>query len=154
MERELLVTGKLAKPGNFNASVNFLGYRMRKVGLAHARILLKADQVDGGPAWPDEHIAEALDVGLSTIARVRQRFVEQGLEAALSRKPQDRPSRQRKLDGRAEARLIDLACAAPPDGRQEWTMQLLADQLRVPPRLLRFYALSPASSSLVTTQVA
>jgi transposase len=97
--------------------------------LAHARILLKADQADGGPAWPDEHIAEALDVGLSTIARVRQRFVEQGLEAALGRKPQDRPSRQRKLDGRAEARLIALACAAPPDGRREWTMQLLADQL-------------------------
>ena len=97
--------------------------------LAHARILLKADQADGGPAWADEHIAEALDVGLSTIARVRQRFVEQGLEAALGRKPQDRPSRQRKLDGRAEARLIALACAAPPDGCQEWTMQLLADQL-------------------------
>jgi transposase len=97
--------------------------------LAHARILLKADRADGGPAWPDERIAEALDVGLSTLARVRQRFVEQGLEAALGRKPQDRPSRQRKLDGRAEARLIALACAAPPDGRKEWTMQLLADQL-------------------------
>ena len=55
--------------------------------LAHARILLKADQADGGPAWPDERIAEALDVGLSTIARVRQHFVEQGLEAALGRKP-------------------------------------------------------------------
>ena len=97
--------------------------------LTHARILLKADQADGGPAWPDERIAEALDVGLSTIARVRQRFVEQALEAALDRKPQDRPSRRRKLDGRAEARLIALACASPPDGRQEWTMQLLADQL-------------------------
>jgi Homeodomain-like domain len=55
--------------------------------LAHARILLKADQADGGPAWPDERIAEALDVGLPTIARVRQQFVEQGLEAALGRKP-------------------------------------------------------------------
>src|SRR5271157_5701259 len=55
--------------------------------LAHARILLKADQADGGPAWPDERIAEALDVDLSTIARVRQHFVEQGLEAALGRKP-------------------------------------------------------------------
>jgi hypothetical protein len=55
--------------------------------LAHARILLKADQADGGSAWPDERIAKALDVGLSTIARVRQHFVEQGLEAALGRKP-------------------------------------------------------------------
>jgi transposase len=97
--------------------------------LAHARILLKADQADGGPAWPDERIAEALDVGLSTIARVRQRFVEQGLEATLGRKPQDRPSRPRTLDGRAEARLIALACSAPPQGRKEWTMQLLADKL-------------------------
>ena len=97
--------------------------------LAHARILLKADQADGGPAWPDERIAEALDVGPSTIARVRQRFVEQGPDAALGRKPQDRPSRPRKLDGRAEARLIALACSAPPDGRREWTMRLLADRL-------------------------
>ena len=97
--------------------------------LAHARILLKADQAEGGPAWPDERIAEALDVGLSTIARVRQRFVEQGLDAALRRKKQDRPSRPPVLDGRAEARLIALACSAPPDGRTEWTMQLLADRL-------------------------
>jgi transposase len=97
--------------------------------LAHARIPLKADQADGGPAWPDERIAEALDVGLSTIARVRQRFVEHGLEAALGRKPQDRPSRPRTLDGRAEAHLIALACSAPPDGRPEWTTQLLADRL-------------------------
>ena len=97
--------------------------------LAHARILLKADQAEGGPAWPDERIAEALDVGLSTIARVRQRFVEQGLDAALSRKPRERPARQPKLDGRGEARLIALACSAPPQGRKEWTMKLLADRL-------------------------
>jgi transposase len=97
--------------------------------LARARILLKADQAEGGPAWPDERIAQALDVGLSTIARVRQRFVEQGVDAALSRKEQQRPSRPRKLDGRAEARLIAIACSAPPDGRAEWTMRLLADRL-------------------------
>src|SRR5262245_5783609 len=97
--------------------------------LAHARILLQADQAEGGPAWPDERIAEALDVGLSTIARVRRRFVEQGLEAALGRKPQDRPSRPRVLDGRAEARLIALACSKPPQGRDCWTMRLLADRL-------------------------
>jgi transposase len=97
--------------------------------LIHARILLKADQAPGGPAWADERIAEALDVGLATIARVRQRFVEQGLAAALGRKPLDRPNRPRKLDGHAEARLIALACSAPPDGRKEWTMKLLADRL-------------------------
>jgi transposase len=97
--------------------------------LTRARILLKADQADGGPAWPDERIAEALDCGLRTIERVRQRFVERGLEGALGRKPQDRPGRLRKLDGRAEARLIALACSEPPDGRATWTMQLLADKL-------------------------
>ena len=97
--------------------------------LAHARILLKADAADGGPAWPDHRIAEAIEVSPATIERVRQRFVEHGLEAALVRKPQARPSRERTLDGRAEAKLIALACSAPPDGRKSWTMQLLADKL-------------------------
>jgi transposase len=97
--------------------------------LMHARILLKADAADGGPAWPDERIAEALDVNAATAGRVRQRFVEEGLEAALVRKKQDHPSRERKLDGRAEARLIALACSEPPDGRAAWTLQLLADKL-------------------------
>src|SRR5919206_4535614 len=87
--------------------------------LAHARILLKADAAPGGPAWPDARIAEAAEVSVATVERVRQRFVEQGFEAALTRKKQDRPSRARKLDGRAEARLIALACSAPPDGRKE-----------------------------------
>src|SRR4051794_29999857 len=74
--------------------------------LTHARILLKADAADGGPAWPDARIAEAVEVSVATIERVRQRFVEQGLEAALARKAQARPSRPRALDGRAEAKLI------------------------------------------------
>jgi transposase len=100
--------------------------------LAHARILLKADAADGGPAWPDHRIAEAVEVSVPTIERVRQRFVEQGLDAALVRKPQERPGRQPTLDGRAEARLIALACSAPPEGRREWTMQLLADKLVEP----------------------
>jgi transposase len=97
--------------------------------LTRARILLKADQADGGPAWDDARIAEALDCGHRTVERVRQRFVEQGLDTALQRKKQDRPSRLRKLDGRAEARLIALACSEPPDGRKAWTLQLLADRL-------------------------
>jgi Homeodomain-like domain len=79
--------------------------------------------------WNDAPSAEALDVRTATIVRVRQRFVEHGLEAALARKPQGRPSRQRKRDGRAGARLIALACSKPPEGRDEWTMQLLADTL-------------------------
>jgi transposase len=97
--------------------------------LTRARILLKADQADGSPAWDDARIAEALDVGHRTVERVRQRFVERGLDAALARKPQDRPSVPRKLDGRAEAHLIALACSAPPDGRPAWTLKLLAGRL-------------------------
>jgi transposase len=97
--------------------------------LAHARILLKADQADGGPGWTDDRIAEAVEVSTDTVGRVRQRFVEDGLDAALARKPQARPSRERKLDGRAEARLIALACSARPDGRKRWTLTLLADRL-------------------------
>jgi hypothetical protein len=73
--------------------------------LAHARILLKADQADGGPAWPDHRIAEAIEVGVATVERARRRLVEHGLDAALQRKEQDRPSREPALDGRAEARL-------------------------------------------------
>ena len=99
------------------------------LSLVRARILLKADQAEGGPAWEDARIVEALDVGHRTVERVRQRFVERGVDAALARKPQDRPSVLRKLDGRAEARLIALACSRPPDGRAAWTLQLLADKL-------------------------
>jgi len=97
--------------------------------LAHARILLKADAAEGSPGWDDQQIADAVEVSTDTVARVRQRFVELGLDAALIRKKQDRPSRERTLDGRAEARLIALACSAPPAGRKEWTMKLLADRL-------------------------
>ena len=97
--------------------------------LTHARIMLKADAADGGPAWPDGRIADALEVSVATVERARQRFVEQGLDAALDRKRRERPAREIKLDGRAEARLIALACSAPPLGRAVWTMQLLADKL-------------------------
>lgn len=97
--------------------------------ITRARILLKADQADGGPAWEDQDIAQALDCSVRTVERVRQRFVERGPEQALGRKPQDRPSRERKFDGAAEARLIAVACSAPPGGRARWTMRLLADKL-------------------------
>jgi transposase len=97
--------------------------------LAHARILLKADAAEGCPAWPDRRIADALEVSTDTVERVRQRFVEPGLDAALDRKQRERPPREIKLDGRAEARLIALACSPPPEGRAVWTMQLLADKL-------------------------
>jgi transposase len=97
--------------------------------LLHARLLLKADAAPAGPAWTDARIAEALEVNVRTVERVRQRFVEESLEAALGRKKQERPSRPRSLDGKAEARLIALACSTPPRGRTRWTLQLLADRL-------------------------
>jgi transposase len=98
--------------------------------LTHARILLKADEAEGGPAWADADIAAALDVGPSTVARVRERFVEEGVAAALAPRPSARVY-ARKLDGAAEARLVKLACSAPPDGRERWTLQLLADRMVV-----------------------
>jgi len=97
--------------------------------LTRARILLKADQGPDGPAWADAQVAAALDVAVNTVANIRQRFVEGGLAGALARKPQCRPSKARLLDGRAEARLIALACSEPPAGRAHWTLQLLADRL-------------------------
>ena len=97
--------------------------------LAHARILLKADQADGRPAWADDEVAEAVETSTDTVARVRRRFVEHGLEAALVRKPQGKPSRQRVLDGTAEAKLLAVACSEPPDGRRAWTLRMLADKL-------------------------
>jgi transposase len=97
--------------------------------ITHARVLLKADASAGGPAWTDQQIADALGVGTATVERLRQRFVEDGLDACLCRKKQQRPSRQPTFDGAAEARLIALACSAPPQGRSSWTLRLLAEKL-------------------------
>jgi len=96
--------------------------------LMHARILLKADSAEGGPGWTDAVISESLEVGTATVERVRKRFVEEGLEAALvPRKPQR--AYPRKLDGDGEAHLIALACSQAPEGRSRWTVRLLADQM-------------------------
>jgi transposase len=96
--------------------------------LNHARILLKADinQKEGG--YKDSDISEALDISIPTIERVRKRFVEQSLEAALSRQPpiQTKP---RLLDGEQEAHLIALACSSTPEGQGRWTMRLLAHKM-------------------------
>ena len=86
-----------------------------------ARLLLKASE-----GWPDQRIAEALNIGRATVERTRQRFVEENL-AALDERP--RPGNKPKLDAKAEARLIAEACSAAPEGRQRWTLQLLADRV-------------------------
>lgn len=96
--------------------------------LTHARILLKANQSEGGEAWKDERIVEALEVSLSTVMRVRQVFVEEGVEAALKAR-RGEPSRRRKLDGKQEAYLIALTCGDPPAGHARWTLRLLADRM-------------------------
>lgn len=96
--------------------------------LTHARILLLADQAEDGPAWSDSRIVEALGVGKNTVCRLRERFVEEGLDAALVRRPTSR-TYARKLDGAGEAHLVALACSEPPAGRQRWTLALLADQV-------------------------
>jgi len=102
------------------------GKRVAADRALRARILLKAD-VDGD-SWSDTEIADALDVGVSTVHRLRQRLVEDGLEAALSRRPTS-SKRPRKLDGAQEARLIAVTCGPAPEGRARWTLRLLADKL-------------------------
>jgi transposase len=107
--------------------------RLLRRGKAHARkllygrILLKAD-ASGPDHWTDERIADAFEVSTATVARERQRYYEDGLEVALMPKKPGRP-RRRVLDGRAEAHLIALSCSDPPEGRERWSMRLLADRM-------------------------
>lgn len=96
--------------------------------LTHARILLKADQGSEGPGWVDDAVAEAVEVSQPTVCRVRKQYCEEGLEAALNRRPPKREY-QRKLDGEQEARLVALACSQPPEGHARWSLRMLADRL-------------------------
>jgi hypothetical protein len=97
--------------------------------LAHARILLLADT--HGENSPDEDIVTALGTSLRSVARVRQRFVTQGLLAAIDRKSQPPRPDKIKIKGDIEQRLVQLACSDPPQGRCHWTLQMLADELVV-----------------------
>jgi len=117
-----LTQGERERLGSLTRKGKAAAYKIR-----HASILLKADA--DGPAWTDKRIAEAVGCHVRTVENVRCRCVLQGLEAALERKEQARPRRERKLDGEGEARLIALACSEPPEGRDRWTLELLADQL-------------------------
>jgi transposase len=95
--------------------------------IKHANVLLKVDA--DGPDWSDEQAAEAFECAPRTVFSIRQRFVEQGLEAAVTRKARERPSREPLLDGDKQARLVQIACSAPPPGRARWTLQLLSERL-------------------------
>ena len=96
--------------------------------LTHARILLKADQSSEGPGWVDDAVAEALEVSQPTVSRVRKHYFQDGLRAALNRRPPNREY-HRRLDGEQEARLVALACSEPPQGQARWSLRLLADKL-------------------------
>lgn len=97
--------------------------------LAHARVLLQADQSDGAPALTDEEVAAAVQVSARTVERVRRLFVEEGPEAALRTHVPGARMYATKFDGEQEARLIALACSRPPEGTSRWTMRMLADRL-------------------------
>ena len=98
------------------------GYRIR-----HAQMLLKADEGERGPGWSDARVADAFGAHLTTVERLRRRFVQEGMEAALAH--WKRRNYRRKLDGDAEAQLIAIACSEAPEGRSEWSLRLLADRL-------------------------
>ena len=94
----------------------------------HARALLLCDAGPDGPAWAVADVAEALGVTSRTLEHLKRRFVEEGLDAALERKPREKPPREVIFDGAFEARLIALACSDAPEGYQRWTVRLLADK--------------------------
>ena len=95
----------------------------------HAQILLWADEGEAGPGLLDEAVAARAGASASTVARVRQRCVEQGLEAALSRQQARSRERSRRVDGAGEAHLVALMCSDPPAGQALWTLQLLGAHL-------------------------
>lgn len=97
------------------------GYKIR-----HANMLLMADE--NGPAMTDQQISKALDVSVGQMEHLRKRLVEQGLEACLSRKPQEHPGIAAMFDGEKEAKLIAMACGKAPDGYGRWSLRLLADR--------------------------
>jgi len=94
--------------------------------IRHANMLLMADA--DGPGWGDEQIADGLGVSVGQIEHLRRRFVEQGIDACMDRKKQEHPSVEPKFDGEKEAKLIALACGKAPQGRERWSLRLLADR--------------------------
>jgi transposase len=95
--------------------------------IKHANILLKIDA--DAAKWEDRQAAETFGCSERTVFSIRQRFVEQGLEAALGRKKRERPAVDPILDGEKEARLVQIACSHPPEGRSRWTLKLLAEEM-------------------------
>ena len=103
--------------------------RMCKQKRKRAHVLLMIDEGEFGPRWTDEQAVEAYHCGVNLPAQLRRRLVERGFDAALERKPQARPSRQRKLDDDGERELIAITESDPPDGRARWTLELIGNRL-------------------------
>lgn len=97
--------------------------------MTRARILLKADIGEEGEGWSDSEIAAAMDCGITTVCRIRQQLVEEGLESLLIRKHRETSARVRIFDGKAEAKLIALACSKPPEGYAKWSLRLLEEKV-------------------------
>ena len=95
--------------------------------IKHANILLKADA--DGPCWKDKTIAEAFGCHRTTVEKLRQRLVKQGLNAALERKKRETPPIEKIIDGEKEAKLIAISRTTPPVGRAKWTLRLLAGKM-------------------------
>ena len=110
-----------------NALINKGKHPARRI--LKARILLKADASDAGEGWSDSQIAAALATSIDTVARTRQRLVEEGVDGALTRHHSPNSARRRIFDGEAEAKLIALTRSPPPNGRARWTLVLLEDQV-------------------------
>ena len=110
--------GAMIKKGKSSAQANL-----------KARILLKADQGEAGEHWLDKDICAALDTNMAMVGRLREKCVNEGLEAVFKRKKRTTPPINPIFDGEAEARLIALSCSAPPEGRARWTLRLLADKV-------------------------
>lgn len=128
MKKRYQVTLSVQEREELQASVSRGKAAARR--LTRSRILLLADQAVGGPAKSDPEITDTLGCGRATVERVRKQFVEEGLEATLTPKPTIR-TYENRLDGKAEAHLVAIACGTPPEGRSRWTLQLLADRLVV-----------------------
>ena len=126
MKKRYLVTLTTVERSELQAMVSAGQAAARK--LARARILLLADEAEDGPAKSDAEIVDALGCGQASVERVRSQFVEEGVEATLVRKPTIR-TYENRLDGKAEAHLVAIACGSPPEGRARWTLRLLADRM-------------------------
>lgn len=127
MSKKYCVTLELSERDELESMLSHGKADVRR--LNHARILLEADESQWGAACSDAEIAENFETSIATVERVRKRFVEEGLEMALSpyRTPQRRYTR--KLDGDQEAQLISIACSTPPDGHARWSLRMLADKM-------------------------